>query len=126
MALADVFDQWRSNSTDYVTAQIDTQLAAFAKRVSASGNTLLAVAKQLSDDPNLAVLAPLVTQAATTVERFASSFGGRDIGELWRDVERFARKQPWLATLAASGAGFTISRAVKASAKRRTNGTTLS
>lgn len=122
MALADSLDQWRSSGTAYVSAQIETQLSVLGKRLNTSGETLRAVAKQLSDDPNLAALAPLVTQGATRVERFASSFTGRDVGTLWRNTERFARKRPWVATLAASAAGFAISRAVKASSKQSWDG----
>ncbi len=55
MALADSVGELRSRGTAYLTAQIDTQLSLLEKRVGASGTTLRAVAKQLSDDPNLAV-----------------------------------------------------------------------
>ncbi len=117
MAVTDTLDQWRSSSTGYLNAQIETQIDALGKRINASGGTLHAVAKQLGEDPNLAPLAPLVTQGAHRVESFGAAFAGRDAAAVWNDAQSFARKQPWLATLAAGAAGFALSRAVKASAR---------
>jgi hypothetical protein len=117
MAVADTLDQIKTSSSDYLTAQVQAQIDALGKRLGSSGATLHAVAERLNSDPYLAALSPLVTQGAVRVERFASSFTGRDAGDLWRDAERYAREQPLIATLAAGAAGFAISRAVKASAK---------
>jgi hypothetical protein len=117
MAVADTLDQLRSNSADYLTAQVQAQIDALGRRLGTSGATLHAVAEQLSSDPNLAAFSPFVAQGAKRVESFAANFTGRDASELWRDAERYAREQPLIATLAAGAAGFALSRAVKASAK---------
>jgi hypothetical protein len=118
MTFADTFDQWRSTSSDYFAAQVEAQLTAVSKRLQTSGETLETVAKQLSDDSLLSPLAPIVTAGATRVGKFAHSLGGHRADHLWKDAERYARKRPWVATLAATVAGFAISRAVKAAATR--------
>jgi hypothetical protein len=119
MALADTFEKWRSGSANYLNAQVKTQMSALEQRLRASGATLDAVAKQLTSDPNLSLLAPLATQGASRIERFADVFAGREPAQLWHDAEKFARHRPLTATLGATVVGFAISRAVKASAGKQ-------
>jgi hypothetical protein len=60
-------------------------------------------------------IAVYVERAAEQLERLSSSLRERDVTELMRDAERFARKQPGLFLGATFAAGFMAARFLKSS-----------
>jgi hypothetical protein len=66
--------------------------------------------------------AQTMDRVADQADRFASYLTEADGNRMLRDVERFARRQPWAFTLGGVVAGFFASRFLKASSRQRYEG----
>lgn len=103
----------------FVVGQVDTQISGFAGQLHATSQSIRALADHARQDPNVAVSAQIVEQAASAIDRVGDYFGSRKAAHLVSDFEAYSQKQPLVATLLATVAGFAISRALKASSTRR-------
>jgi ElaB/YqjD/DUF883 family membrane-anchored ribosome-binding protein len=100
--LRDQFDERSSKAGSHVRS-----LAAALRR---SGN-------DLSNEGHGA--SQLITQAADRIERVGSYLEQKSGDELMRDVERFARRRPWMLAGLGMLAGVAAARFVKASSEQR-------
>jgi hypothetical protein len=66
--------------------------------------------------------AQTMDRVADQADRFASYLSEADGNRMLRDVERFARQQPWAFTIGGVVAGFFASRFLKASSRHRYDG----
>jgi hypothetical protein len=64
-------------------------------------------------------MAQYTEQAADKIENFSSSLREKDVDEIVRDVENFARREPALFLGGALALGFMVSRFLKSSERRR-------
>lgn len=103
---ARVGDQFDQRST-----RAGSQLRALAEALRRSGT-------ELSDEDN-STASQLTTQAADRIERAGSYLEQKSGDELMRDVERFARRRPWMLAGVGMLAGVAAARFVKASSEKR-------
>jgi ElaB/YqjD/DUF883 family membrane-anchored ribosome-binding protein len=110
-----------------VRTQIDDRSRQAGEQVASTAGDIRKVAEQLreqgSEQP-----AKLAEQAADRAERLGSYLTESDADRILRDVEDFARRQPWAVVGAGLFVGFAASRLLKASSSERyqsqTGGTT--
>jgi len=103
---ARVRDQFDQRST-----RAGSQLRALGEALRRSGN-------ELNDEDNNSA-SQLTTQAADRIERVGSYLEQKSGDELMRDVERFARRRPWMLAGVGMLLGLAAARFVKASSERR-------
>ena len=98
--------------------QVDQRSTEAGQRVSGTASDLRTVAESLrkegSDQP-----ARFAEQAAERAERLGSYLEQSDADRLMRDVEDYARRQPWVVGLGAAALGFAAARFMKASSDKR-------
>ena len=121
-SLNDVAKQTTTGVRTFLAGQVDVQIDGLGQRLTETSQSLRSLGEQARQDPNVAVTAILAEQAGSLVDRAAAYLRGKKAQELASDFEGFSRRQPLLATLAATVAGFTLSRALKASSTRRAQG----
>lgn len=66
------------------------------------------------------VIAGYVDQAATQLERFSNTLRQKDVGELMRDAQQFARRQPAVFIGSAFAIGLIGARFLKSSREKKT------
>jgi hypothetical protein len=98
--------------------QIDTRSTQTGQQMSSTASALRQTAKQLRGDQQ-EPQAKLLEQVAERTERFGAYLTQTDGDRLLRDLERIARRRPWLAAGGAAVAGFLAARFTKASSSRR-------
>jgi hypothetical protein len=96
-------DQFDERST-----KVGSQVRSLATALRRSGN-------DLSDEGNAS---QLTTQAADGIERVGSYLEQKSGDELLRDLEKFARRRPWLLAGLGMLAGVAAARFVKASSEQ--------
>ena len=96
---------------DERSTKVGSQVRSLATALRRSGN-------DLSDEGN-GNASQLTTQAAERIERVGSYLEQKSGSELMRDVERFARRRPWLLAGLGMAAGVAAARFVKASSEQR-------
>jgi hypothetical protein len=96
---------------DQRSTQAGEQMVSTAKDVRTVGEELR---KQGKDKP-----AQLAEQAAQRAERLGGYLQESDADRILRDVEDFARKQPWAVAAGGLVLGFVGSRFLKASSQKR-------
>src|SRR5829696_9808601 len=98
--------------------QVDQRSAQAGDQVHSTAQDVRNVAEQLrnqgKDTP-----ARVAEQVADRAESFGSYLRDADGTRLLRDVEDFARRQPWLVAAGGLALGFAASRFLKASSSRR-------
>ncbi len=98
--------------------QVGQRSAQAGDQVNATAQEVRGVAEQLrgqgKDWP-----ARLADQLADRIESFGGYLRGADGERLLRDVETFARRQPWVMVAGGVTLGFAASRFLKASSSRR-------
>jgi hypothetical protein len=94
---------------DERSTKVGSQVRSLATALRRSGN-------DLSDEGNVS---QLTTQAADRIERVGSYLEQKSGAELMRDVEKFARRRPWLLAGLGMSAGVAAARFVKASSEQR-------
>jgi ElaB/YqjD/DUF883 family membrane-anchored ribosome-binding protein len=99
-------DQFDKRST-----QAGSQVRSLAAALRRSGS-------ELSNEGN-GNASQLTTQAADRIERVGSYLEQKSGDELMRDVERFARRRPWMLAGVGMLAGVAAARFVKASSEQR-------
>jgi hypothetical protein len=107
--------QLKSQAGSKLRAELDNRSTQAGEQVSSTANAFRRVGEELrseqKDGP--ARLAEEVADRAERVGRYLTESDGERI---LRDLERFARRRPWLIALSGAAAGFLASRFVKASA----------
>src|SRR5215216_1919261 len=98
--------------------QVDQRSTRAGERLSGTASDVRGVAEELrrqgKDTP-----ARLAEQAAGQADRVADYLKGASGERLLRDVEDFARRQPWAVAAGGLALGFAASRFLKASSSRR-------
>jgi ElaB/YqjD/DUF883 family membrane-anchored ribosome-binding protein len=96
---------------DERSTKVGSQVRSLATALRRSGN-------DLSNEGN-GNASQLTTQAADRIERVGSYLEQKSGDELMRDVEKFARRRPWLLAGLGMLAGAAAARFVKASSEQR-------
>ena len=98
--------------------QVDQRSTQAGEQVSSTAGDLRTVGEELrkqgKDTP-----ARLADQAAERADRLGGYLTDADADTILRDVEDFARRQPWVVALGGLAAGFAASRFLKASSSQR-------
>ena len=96
---------------DERSTKVGSQVRSLAKALRRSGN-------ELGNEGN-SNAAQLTTRAADRIERVGSYLEQKSGDELMRDVERLARRRPWMLAGLGMLAGVAAARFVKASSEQR-------
>jgi hypothetical protein len=98
--------------------QMDRRSTEAGQRVRSQASDIRSVAEQLrqqgKDQP-----AKVADQAADRIERAGSWLEQADADRMLRDIEDFARRQPWAVALGGAALGFAAARFLKASSSDR-------
>lgn len=120
-SVAGVAKQTVSSVRTFVVGQVDTQIGSLGQQLQATSESLRGLGEHARQDPNVAISAQLAEQGSAWLDRAAEYLQSHKAEHVAGDLEAFSRRQPLVATLAATALGFAISRAVKASSARRLN-----
>ncbi len=104
-----------------VREQLDRRSTQAGEHVQAMGNALQSGVEQLRSEGK-DVPAKLMTQVAERAEDLGAYLQSAQADQMLTDLERFARRRPWVTAGVGVLAGFVASRFVKASADRRYEG----
>lgn len=108
-----------SDVADRAISQVNTSLDGKRdKAVETMGSVASAIRETGEKLKGVGPLADVVGKAANSVEKVADFFDGKQIGDVVRDVERFARREPALFIGAAFAVGLIGGRFLKSSAHR--------
>ena len=101
-----------------VREQLDQRSTQAGEQVQALGHALQSGIEQLRSEGK-DVPASVMTQAAERAEDLGTYLQSAQADRMLMDLERFARRRPWVTAGIGVFAGFVASRFVKASADRR-------
>ncbi len=101
-----------------VREQLDRRSTQAGEQVQAMGHALQSGVEQLRSEGN-GVPAKVMTQVAERAEDLGVYLQSTQADQMLTDLERFARRRPWVTAGVGVLAGFVASRFVKASADRR-------
>ena len=104
-----------------IREQLDQRSSQAGEQVQAMGHALQAGVEQLRSEGN-DVPAKLIAQVAERAEDIGAYLQSSHADQMLMDLERFARRRPWVTAGVGVLAGFVASRFVKASADRRYEG----
>jgi ElaB/YqjD/DUF883 family membrane-anchored ribosome-binding protein len=104
-----------------VREQLDRRSTQAGEQVQAMGNALQSGVEQLRSEGK-DVPAKVMTQVAERAEDLGAYLQSAQADQMLTDLERFARRRPWVTAGVGVLAGFIASRFVKASADRRYEG----
>jgi hypothetical protein len=101
-----------------LSEQVDQRSTQAGERIAGTASDVRSIADELrnqgKDGP-----ATLAEQAAGQADRVGDYLKGASGDRILRDVEDFARRQPWLVAAGGLALGFAASRFLKASSSRR-------
>ena len=101
-----------------VREQLDQRSSQAGEQVQAVGHALQSGVEQLRSEGK-DVPARVMTQVAERAEDLGTYLQSAQADRMLTDLERFARRRPWVTAGIGVAAGFVASRFVKASADRR-------
>ncbi len=101
-----------------VREQVDQRSTQAGEQVQAMGGALQTGVEQLRGDGK-EIPAKVIAQVAERAEDLGAYLQSAQADQIFTDLERFARRRPWVTAGAGVLAGFMASRFVKASADRR-------
>lgn len=104
-----------------VREQLDLRSTQAGEQVQAMGSALQSGVEQLRSEGK-DVPAKVMTRVAERAEDLGSYLQSTQADQMLTDLERFARRRPWVTAGVGVLAGFVASRFVKASADRRYEG----
>jgi ElaB/YqjD/DUF883 family membrane-anchored ribosome-binding protein len=104
-----------------VREQLDRRSTQAGEQVQAMGHALQSGVEQLRSEGK-EVPAKVMTQVAERAEDLGAYLQSTQADKMLTDLERFARRRPWVTAGVGVLAGFVASRFVKASADRRYEG----
>lgn len=108
----------RTQATDRLHQQVGTQSTKLGDQVDSFARALRQAGEHLAGDGNEQG-AKAARQAAHHADRVAGYLRGSDSSRILDDVERLARRRPWLAGGVGVFLGFAASRFLKASSEAR-------
>lgn len=108
----------KTQTRERLREQIDTRSTQAGEQMTGTASALRRTSEQLRSE-NSGQQAKIVDQIAERVDRLGRYLSETDGERLLNDVERFARKQPWLIAAGGSMLGFVAARFTKASSSRR-------
>ena len=108
----------RSEAGTRVRDELATRSAQAGEHVTATADAIRRVGQQLREEGREAP-AKYADQVAERAERLGGYLTQANADRLLQDVERFARRQPWLTALGGAAVGFLSSRFLKASSAGR-------
>jgi hypothetical protein len=111
-------EEMRGQAGERVRQELDTRSTQVGEQVSTTAEAIRKVGEQLRSEGNPGP-ARYADQVAERAERLGRYLSQADAEKLLRDVEGFARRQPWLAAASGAVLGFLASRFVKASGAAR-------
>jgi len=120
----DVAGEAKEQTREQLRAQIETRTTQAGDQISSTAQAFRGASEQLRQQGNDRA-ASVVEAVAERSDRLGAYLTRTDGDGLLRDVEDFARRQPWLVVGAGAVAGFLTARFVKASSDAR-YGTTSS
>ncbi len=115
-AVTHVASNVASQAKEQVNAQFDTRKD---KAVETIGNVATAIRETSDKLKGVGPLGDVAGRAADGIEQVADFFEGKQIGDVVKDVERFARREPALFIGAAFAIGLIGGRFLKSSPPRR-------
>ena len=107
-----------SQARGRISEQVDQRSTQAGDQVHSTAQDVRNVAEQLRDQGK-DTPARVAEQVADRAESFGTYLRDADGERLLRDVEDFARRQPWLVAAGGLALGFAASRFLKASSSRR-------
>ena len=114
----DAAEQARGKTRERIGEQMDTRSTQAGEQVRAAADAMRRTGDQLRQEGK-ETPAKLMEQVAERGERLGSYLTESNGDRILRDVESFARRQPWLFAGGSVVLGFFASRFVKASSGRR-------
>ena len=114
----DVTQQAKGQTRDKLRDQIDTHSTKAGEQVRSTAQAVRQASAKLREEGQ-ETPAKVVEQVASRAERLGGYLSEADGSRILRDVESFARRQPWLFVGGSAVVGFFGSRFMKASSSRR-------
>jgi ElaB/YqjD/DUF883 family membrane-anchored ribosome-binding protein len=111
----------KSQAGERVRLELDTRSTQAGEQLQGTGEALRRTGEQLRQEGK-ETPAKVTGYLAERTERLGSYLSSASSDQLLRDVEDFARRQPWLMAAAGATAGFLASRFLKASGSRGSEG----
>jgi hypothetical protein len=108
----------KEQTRERVRQQVDTRSTQTGEQMTRTASALRQTAQQLRGDQQ-ETQANLLEGVAERAERLGQYLVTNDGDRLLRDIERFARRQPWVVAGGGAVLGFVASRFMKASSSRR-------
>lgn len=114
----DAAQQAKGQTREQLRAQIDERTTQVGEQVSSAAQAFRQTAEQLRQEGNDRA-GSMVETVAERGERLGSYLSSADGESVLREVEDFARRQPWVVAGIGAVAGFLAARFVKASSRSR-------
>jgi len=112
----------KTDAGEKVRQELQTRSTQAGAQLHSTAAAMRRSTEQLREDGNDGA-AKAMEFVAERADRFGGYLTGVHADQMLRDVESFARRQPWLAALGGAAAGFFASRFLKASSTARYHGT---
>jgi ElaB/YqjD/DUF883 family membrane-anchored ribosome-binding protein len=110
----------RGTAGERVRQAVDTRSTEAGTQLQGTASAMRRTTEQLRQEGN-EVPAKAMDFVAERTERLGSYLTGADADQVLRDVEAFARRQPWLVAVGGATVGFFAARFLKASSSARFN-----
>jgi ElaB/YqjD/DUF883 family membrane-anchored ribosome-binding protein len=108
----------KQQTRERMRQKVDTRSTQTGEQMTRTASAIRKTAQQLRGDQQ-EMPANVLDGVADRAERLGQYFTTTDGDRLLRDVEQFARRQPWLVAGGGAVLGFVASRFMKASSSRR-------
>ena len=113
----------KTDAGEKVRQELQTRSTQAGAQLHSTAAAMRRSTEQLREEGNDGA-AKALEFVAERADRFGGYLTGVHGDQMLRDVESFARRQPWLAALGGAAVGFFASRFLKASSTARYHGTT--
>ena len=108
----------KGTAGERVRQEVDTRSTQAGTQLQSTATAMRRTTEQLRQEGN-EVPAKAMDYVAERTERLGSYLAGANADQVLRDVEAFARRQPWLVGVGGAVAGFFAARFLKASSDAR-------
>lgn len=110
--------EWRGQAGMRVREQVDSRSTQVGSQLQSTADAVRRTTEQLRNEGQEGP-ANIATSVAERAERLGNYLTDSDADQILRDIEDFARRQPWLIAAAGGALGFFAARMLKASSSRR-------
>lgn len=117
----ELVEQAKSQVAEQATTHVESQKDRAVASLGSVAGALRQAGQHLRDNQQ-APVAQIADKAADRVEQFTQQLHGKDVQELLRDVENYARRQPALFLGGAFALGLLAARFLKSSGQRESDG----